>query len=93
MTNAKSANTNLDQHAENSMAVYRDKIRPLVYPKQKGRLLVLEPESGDYEIADQAIVASQRLRERHPEVRFFTIKIGYKASISFGGHRVPEEDC
>ena len=53
----------------------------------------VEPESGDYEIADQAIVASQRLRERHPEVLFFTIKIGYKASISFGGHRLPEEDC
>ena len=64
------------------MAVYRDKIRPLVYPEQKGRLLVLEPESGDYEIADQAIVASG-LRERHPEDPF-TIKIGYKASISFG---------
>ena len=93
MTNAKPDNDNLDQHAENSMAVYRDRIRPLVYPKQKGRMLVLEPESGDYEIADHAIDASEKLRERHPGDLFFTIKIGYKASISFGGHRLPEEDC
>ena len=93
MASGKFANIDLDEHTEKGMALYRENIRPLVYPAQKGRMLVIDPESGDYEIDDRAIVASQRLRERHPDALFFTTKIGYKASISFGGCRLPEEEC
>ena len=93
MASGKFANIDLDEHTEKGMAIYREKIRPLVYPEQKGRMLVIDPESGDYEIADSAIVAADRLRERRPDALFFGLKIGYKASISFGGRRLPEEEC
>ena len=93
MANSKFANIDLDEHTGKGMTIYREKIRPLVYPEQKGRMLVIDPETGDYEIDDRAIVASQRLRERRPDALFFTVKIGYKASISFGGRRLPEEEC
>ena len=93
MTDGKFANIDLGEHTGKGMAIYREKIRPLVYPAQKGRMLVIDPESGDYEIDDSAIVAADRLRERRPDVLFFTTKIGYKASISFGGRRLPEEEC
>ncbi len=93
MASDRFAHIDRDEHAEKSMAIYREKIRPLVYPAQKGRMLVIDPESGDYEIDDKAMVASDRLRERRPDSLFFGIKIGYKASISFGGRRLPEEEC
>ncbi len=93
MTNDKFANIDLDEHEAKSMAIYREKIRPLVYPEQKGRMLVIDPESGDYEIADRMGIASERLRERRPDALFYGIKIGYKASLSFGGRRLPEEEC
>ena len=94
MASDKFANIDLDEHEAKSMAIYREKIRPLVYPAQKGRMLVIDPESGDYEIDDRAAIASERLRERRPDTLFFTIKIGYKASMnSFGGRRLPEEEC
>ena len=93
MTNDKFANIDLDEHEAKSMAIYREKIRPLVYPQQKGRMLVIDPESGDYEIDDSAIIAADRLRERHPDTLFYGIKVGYQASISFGGRRLPEEEC
>ncbi len=93
MTSDKFANIDLDEYEAKSMAVYREKIRPLVYPAQEGRMLVIDPESGDYEIDDRAAVAAERLRERRPDTLFFGIKIGYKASISVGGRRLPEEEC
>ena len=93
MASGKFASIDLDEHTEKGMSIYREKIRPLVYPEQKGRMLVIDPESGDYEIADSAIVAADRLRERRPDTLFFGMKIGYKASISFGGRRLPEEEC
>ena len=93
MANGKFADIDPDEHEAKSMAIYREKIRPLVYPQQKGRMLVIDPESGDYEIDDRAAVAAERLRQRRPDTLFYGIKIGYKASISFGGRRLPEEDC
>ena len=93
MAHDKFANIDLDEHEAKSMAIYREKIRPLVYPQQKGRMLVIDPESGDYEIADRAAIAADRLRERRPDTLFYGIKIGYKASLSFGGSRLPEEEC
>ena len=93
MTNDRFSDIDLDKHAEKSMAIYREKIRPLVYPQQKGRMLVIDPDSGDYEVDDSAIAATDRLRERRPDTLFFGIKIGYKASISFGGRSLPEEEC
>ena len=93
MSSDKFDNIDLDEHGAKSMAIYREKIRPLAYPAQKGRMLVIDPESSDYEIDDRAAIASERLRERRPDTLFFGIKIGYKASISFAGRRLPEEEC
>ena len=93
MTHGKFAEIDLEEHEAKSMAIYREKIRPLVYPEQKGRMLVIDPESGDYEIANRMAEASERLRERRPDGFFYDIKIGFKASISFGARRLPEEEC
>ena len=96
----------IDELVSKAQAHYREKIRPLVYPQQKGRMLVIDLESHDYEIDDHAIVASHRLRERRPDVSFFTIKIGYKASFKAGyrlsyaigglkatGFKLADEEC
>ena len=93
MPSDKFANIDLDEHEAKSLALYRQKIRPMVYPSQKGRMLVIDPESGDYEIDDRAVTAAERLRNRRPDSLFYGIKIGYKASISFGGRSLPEDDC
>ncbi len=93
MTNDRFAHIDPDEHEAKSMAIYREKIRPLVYPQQKGRMLVIDPESGDYEIDASTSVAADRLRKRRPDSLFYGIRIGYKAAISFGGRLLPEEEC
>ena len=51
-----------------------------------GRFLVLEVVSGDYEVDDRLVEASERMHERHqaPETSF-AFRIGYPAALKRGG--------
>ncbi|MDE2741038.1 MAG: hypothetical protein OXI58_05590 [Gemmatimonadota bacterium] len=47
-------------------AIYEKKIKHLVEPQENGKFIVIDVESGDYEIDEQDVVASSRLRESRP---------------------------
>ena len=83
----------LTKQAEKWLGHYHAKIRPLVYPQQKGRMLVLDIESGDYEIADRESLARERLQERRTAPGLLVVKIGYRAASCIPGRWVPEEEC
>jgi hypothetical protein len=66
--------------------LYDTTIRPKVEtPENIGKILVLEPESGDYEIDEMGIETSFRLQARHPGARLYGFRIGYKTVASFSG--------
>ena len=48
-------------------AIYREKIRPTLGPEHKGKVVVIDVKSGDYEIADRHIDAGSKLRKRRPD--------------------------
>ena len=48
-------------------AIYREKIRPTLGPEHKGKIVVIDVKSGDYEIADRHITAARQLRKRRPD--------------------------
>ena len=56
-------------------------------PETIGKLIVMEVESGDYEIDDEtSSEPSRRLQARHPgAARLFALRIGYKTAVSFCG--------
>ena len=83
----------VDELIGKAQSLYREKIRPLVYPQQKGRMLVIDLESHDYEIDDHDIAATERLWQRRPGCLTFGIRIGYKAAYHFSARRTPEEEC
>lgn len=83
----------LDELAGKAQAHYREKIRPLVYPKHKGRMLVIDVESLDYEIADRLSVAIEQLQNRRPGAVPLINKIGYKPISRYLTDWVPEEEC
>ena len=80
---------------ERGRAIYREKIRPLVYPQETGKIVVIDVRTGDYEVsADQwdEIAASKRLMERRPEAVIWGERVGYKAAASFGCPLPPDDD-
>ena len=52
-------------------AIYREKIHPTLGPEHKGKIVVIDVKSGDYEIADGPLKghleAVRKLRERRPD--------------------------
>ena len=54
-------------------------------PENIGKFVVLEVESGDYEIDDEGIGSSRRLQSRHPGATLYALRIGYKTTVSFCG--------
>lgn len=65
-------------------AIYDAQIRSLVEPAQNGRLVAIDIDSGDYEVADAAIDAMDRLDERHSDALYYIHRIGYPTAYTLG---------
>ena len=50
-----------------------------------GKIIVIDVETGDYEIDAVGMNASERLRTRNPEAALLGLRIGYNAVEGFGG--------
>ena len=74
-------------------AIYREKIRPLVHPQHKGKMVIIDVETGDYEMDESAGAAADRLLERRPGCYTHGVRVGYKVPYSFGGRSLPEDEC
>ena len=65
--------------------IYQKDIRPKYEETHKGQICIIDIISGDYEIDKHRIDASRKLRERRPNGRTLTIRIGYPAVYTLGG--------
>lgn len=74
---------------ERGEAIYRDRIQSLVEPQEKGKYLVLDLDSGEYEIDQDEVTATKRALARHPNGTLLTLRIGYPATYHLGGRFVP----
>jgi hypothetical protein len=52
--------------------------------RERGRYIVFDVPSRDYEIGDSDLEATDRLAERHPEGLFWGTRIGYPAAYHLG---------
>jgi hypothetical protein len=67
-------------------ALYEDHIRKQVETVENiGKMVIMDVETGDFEIDTLGIEAAQKLRERHPDAHLFGMRIGYNVAESFGG--------
>jgi len=65
--------------------IYENSIRAKVASAENiGEMVIIDIETGDYEIDENGLHAANRLSERHPDGRLFGIRIGYNVAASFG---------
>ena len=50
-----------------------------------GKQIVIDVETGDYEIDEDGLAASRRLRAKHPGAALYGARIGYNAVYTIGG--------
>ena len=69
--------------------IYETHLRTLLETDENiGKIVSIDIESGDYEIADDLVIAGRRLQQRHPAARIYGKRIGYNAVYAVGGSLV-----
>ena len=74
-----------EEVATRGEAIYDQKIRPEVEIQSKGKYLVLDIETGEYEIDQDDLVATKRIMAKRPNAVLYGLRIGYPAAYRLGG--------
>jgi hypothetical protein len=76
-----------EEFARRGDAIYERDIQPLVEPMHNGKFVVIDIETGDFEIDAEELVAFDRLYARHPDAQPWLRRIGSKYAHRFGWWR------
>ncbi|MBV9389998.1 MAG: hypothetical protein JOZ78_26545 [Chroococcidiopsidaceae cyanobacterium CP_BM_ER_R8_30] len=75
-----------EEVAQRAKQLYTNSIRQKVETEENiGKMVIIDIETGDYEVDKTGLKASRSLKKKHPNGRLFGIRIGYNVAISFGG--------
>jgi hypothetical protein len=65
--------------------LYESGIRAKVEQGNTGKILVIDIETGDYEIDDDHLQATRRALAKHPGAALYSLRIGYPSLGKIGG--------
>ena len=78
-----------EEIGQRGQEIYESRLRTLLETEENiGKIVSIDIESGDYEIADDLLLAGRRLQQRHPEALMYGKRIGYNAVYAVGGSLV-----
>ncbi len=66
-------------------AIYEQQIRTEVEAKNKGKFVVVDIETGEYEIDPDDLTATKRLLAKCPNAVLYGLRIGFPAAYQIGG--------
>ena len=72
-------------------SIYKEHLQSQIGPVNKGTFVVIDIETGDYEIDARDAAATRRLLERRPDAVTYGVRVGHRAAYRHaGGFRMPE---
>ena len=73
-----------EEFARRGDAIYERDIRPQIEANNAGKFVVIDIETGDHEIDEDELTASDRLLSRIPDAQMWTRRIGSRYARRFG---------
>lgn len=73
-----------EELAQRGQQLYESGIRQQVEAGNEGKIVAIDIESGDFEVDETVMGATERLFERRPDAQPWGIRIGYPAVYHFG---------
>jgi len=64
--------------------IYEREIRPRLSPEDEGKFVLIDVESGEYEMDRDEVAASDRLLARRPNARVWMRQVGSRYARRFG---------
>jgi len=80
-----------EEFARRGTELYEQRIRPLVEQGNRGRIVAIDIDTGDYQVADGQLEACQPLIARRPDAQLWCVRIGHRAVERFGFHATEEK--
>ncbi|MBW4539690.1 MAG: hypothetical protein KME43_11190 [Myxacorys chilensis ATA2-1-KO14] len=79
-----------EEFARRGDEIYQSQVRSQVEEGNYGRIVAIDIETGAFEVADNTIVAVDRLYERYPDAQPWVIRIGHRAVYRFGSRSLKQ---
>ena len=77
-----------EEFARRGDEFYERYVVPRLVDEDQDKFVVIDIESGDYEMDADELTASDRLRARDPEAQVWLTKVGSRYVRRFGAHRI-----
>ena len=82
-----------DEIAERGQALYEREVQGSLAASDVGKFLVLDIETGDYELDSDDLAAVKRARAKHPDGAFYVVRVGHSAAYRFGLKTLASSAC
>lgn len=79
-----------EEHARRGMAIYEERVRPLVEAGNHGNIVAIDVDGDAFEVAEDTLTAADRLLARCPDAQIWFVRIGHRGVHRFGAHRPAE---
>jgi len=74
-----------EEFARRGDAMYESAVKPHLKPADEGRFVAVDIETGEYEIADDLLEASDKLHARLPQAQPWVVRVGSRYVLRIGG--------
>lgn len=64
--------------------IYENKLRHQIESNNYGKIVAIDIETGDFEIAEDTMTATRQLYEKLPDAQPWVVRVGYRAVHRFG---------
>jgi hypothetical protein len=76
-----------EELAARGRAIYEEKIRSSVEPEHVGEFLVIDVDTGEYEIGTDDVAVMKRAAASHPAHSLYGMRIGYRTMGRIGARQ------
>ena len=80
-----------EEVASRGDTIYRQRLRGLVEPEHHGSFLVIDIETGAYEIDADDVLATKRLLAGYPNAVIYGLRVGFPTAYRIGGRFVVDQ--
>lgn len=69
-----------EEVAARGRAIYEERIRTQVEPEHNGKFVVIDIETGEYELDADDVAAMKRAAQKHPAESLYGMRVGHRTS-------------
>ncbi|MEX2140716.1 MAG: hypothetical protein WD894_15750 [Pirellulales bacterium] len=70
--------------------LYERNIRARVEPENKGKMLAIDVDSGEYSLADDSLTALDQIKAKSPDASVYILRVGFPTAVKIGAGRGPK---